>query len=141
VPRAAAPPSASSISAATARSILVVDDNADCANTLGMLLQVSGHKVETAYSGVQALELAARTSPDIVFLDIGLPGMNGYEVARRMRQIERSNPLLLIAVSGYGQDDDRRQSTAAGFDLHLIKPVSLERLNEVFSGPRARADG
>ena len=139
-PHATAPPLGNLSSGVAAQRILVVDDNVDCANSLGMLLRISGHSVETAYCGSRALELAARTPPNIVFLDIGLPGMNGYEVARRLRQIDRRKDLLLVAVSGYGQDGDRRQSNEAGFDHHLVKPVSLERLNELFGGIPVRAD-
>ena len=127
--RAVAPPV--EFSSAAAQRILIVDDNADCANTLSMLLRMSGHAVETANGGLEALELAARTPPDVVFLDIGLPGMNGYEVARRLRQNDGRKDLLLVALSGYGQVGDRQRSNDAGFDHHLVKPVSLERLHEL----------
>jgi len=107
------------------KRVLVVDDNEDAAKTLAMLLKVDGHVIETANTGKAALELAERFNPQIVLLDIGLPEMDGYEVARRLRQSPQIPDPLLIAITGYGQADDRNRSKAAGFDHHLVKPVDL----------------
>jgi CheY-like chemotaxis protein len=111
--------------------VLVVDDNVDSADSIAMLLQVSGHEVRVAYSGQEALETAAEYQPDIVLLDIGLPGMDGYEVARRLRAHAQLEKVKLIAVTGYGQDADRLQSQEAGFDYHLVKPVDAQKLQDV----------
>ena len=110
------------------RRLLVVDDHRESADTLAMLLASMGHEVKTAYDGREAIELATRHPPDAVLLDIGLPGMNGYEVARELRNSNGRVRLALIAVSGYGQDEDRRRSRAAGFDHHLMKPVDPAEL-------------
>ena len=111
--------------------VLVVDDNVDSADSIAMLLQVSGHDVRVAYSGPDALERAAEYQPDIVLLDIGLPGMDGYEVARRLRAHTQLEKVKLIAVTGYGQDADRLQSQEAGFDYHLVKPVDAQKLQDL----------
>lgn len=103
--------------------VLVVDDNADAAESLAMVLQLNGHDVKVAYDGPSALELAAGFAPDVAFLDIGLPGMDGYEVARRLRALAGQGVLRLVAVTGYGQDKDKEAAAAAGFDLHVTKPV------------------
>jgi PAS domain S-box-containing protein len=117
------------------RKLLVVDDNADAADSLALLLRMSGHDVEVAYSADQALQLAGESRPEIVFLDIGLPGMDGYEVARRLRRGPGLAPLKLVAVTGYGQEEDRRLSQQAGFDRHLTKPVSPADLHDVLNEP------
>lgn len=113
--------------------ILVVDDNRDAAESLQMLLQMIGHEVETAYDGEQALELFAATLPDIVFLDIGLPRMNGYEVAERMRAQSTARRPMLIALTGWGQEEDEQRALSAGFDQHLVKPVEYEQLTELLA--------
>jgi len=116
------------------RRVLVVDDDADAADSIAMLLRLDGHVVEVAYTSLAGLEAASRFAPDAVLLDIGLPRMNGYEVARRLR----SNPALrgtrLLALSGFGRAEDRERSRAAGFDDHLVKPASLEALERVLAG-------
>ena len=111
------------------RRILVVDDNTDAAETLALMLRLTGHEVRTAYDGPTALDLARAHPPDVVLLDIGLPGMNGVEVARRMRQDFGLTDALLVALTGYGQDEDRRRSQEAGFNAHLVKPVDLDALH------------
>ena len=111
--------------------VLVVDDNVDSADSIAMLLQVSGHEVRVVYSGQDALDMAGKYQPDIVLLDIGLPVMDGYEVARRLRKHPELKALKLIAVTGYGQESDRLQSQEAGFDYHLVKPVDAQKLQEV----------
>jgi PAS domain S-box-containing protein len=115
------------------RKVLVVDDNQDSADSLGMLLSMRGHEVRTALDGPAALAAARTFRPDVILLDIGLPGMNGYEVARQMRQMPELNGALLIAQTGWGQEEDRRKSTEAGFDEHLVKPVDPAALQELLS--------
>lgn len=117
----------------TGRRVLVVDDNADAAGTLAMLLKLGGHEVRVAHDGHAALEAAGSFAPEIVLLDIGLPGLDGYEVAKRMRSRPETAAALLVAVSGYGQEEDRRRSREAGFDHHLIKPVDFQVLRDVLS--------
>ena len=116
---------------AVSRRILVVDDNEDSAESLTMLLRLQGHLVESAHDGPRALEAAERFQPDVILLDIGMPGMNGYEVARRLRQMPAGQRALLVALTGWGQEDDKRRAVAAGFDHHLTKPVDPARLSEV----------
>src|SRR5262245_2804722 len=111
--------------------ILVVDDNVDAANMIAMMLRLFGHHAETVYSAKSALEMAVEYRPDFVVLDIGLPGMDGYEVARRLRQIPELKDTPLIAATGYGQDADRQRSEEAGFDYHLVKPIDPEKLQTV----------
>ncbi|HEX7027756.1 MAG TPA: ATP-binding protein, partial [Gammaproteobacteria bacterium] len=113
----------------TSLRILVVDDDRDSTTSLSMLLQIMGHKVRTAHDGPEAIGTAAEYRPDIVLLDIGLPGMNGYEVARRIRRAPWSSRMTLIALTGWGQEEDRRQSEEAGFDHHLVKPVEAPALS------------
>ncbi len=113
--------------------ILVVDDNEDAADMIALYLQMTGHRVFTENSAESALLCAARELPDVCILDIGLPGMDGYELARRLRAGAQTAHALLIAVTGYGQDSDRRNSHAAGFDHHLVKPVDTGQLVELVS--------
>ncbi len=111
--------------------ILVADDNVDAANMIAMVLQHFGHQTKTVYSAQSALEMAVEYQPDFVVLDIGLPGMDGYEVARRLRRIPELKDARLIAATGYGQDTDRQRSEEAGFDYHLVKPIDPEKLQTV----------
>ncbi|MDB5345204.1 MAG: cheBR, two-component system, chemotaxis family, CheB/CheR fusion protein [Schlesneria sp.] len=113
------------------KAVLVVDDNRDAALTLSMLLNAAGHEVDVAYDGQEALAMAADRRPDLVLLDIGLPHMDGYEVARRLRQDLKLTDIMIVAVTGYGQDEDRRRSAEAGFDLHYIKPINPRDLDEL----------
>jgi signal transduction histidine kinase/ActR/RegA family two-component response regulator len=113
------------------RRILVVDDNVDAAETLAMLMRLSGHEVQTAHHGLAALEVARIFRPEVVLLDIGLPRLDGYEVARRLRQMPDIANALLVALTGYGQDDDRRRSQEAGFNVHLVKPLDLHKVQEL----------
>jgi signal transduction histidine kinase/CheY-like chemotaxis protein len=113
------------------RRVLVVDDSVDLAETLAMVLEESGHEVRLAHNGHAALAEFDEFEPEIVFLDIGLPEMNGYEVARELRAREAGRSVLLLALSGYGEREDRDEAEAAGFDRHLLKPVDIETIEEV----------
>ncbi len=113
----------SKISNLQSRKVLIVDDNADSAESLALLLSMRGHEVRTAHDGPAALEAAEAFRPQAVLLDIGLPGMDGYEVARRLRDRPGAEGVLLVALTGYGQEDDRRRAAEAGFDAHLVKPA------------------
>jgi signal transduction histidine kinase/ActR/RegA family two-component response regulator len=136
-------PRPSGTSAKTGRSIriLVVDDNDDGRETMNELLSVLGHRVELADDGLSGIAKAAAWHPDLALIDIGLPGCDGYEVARRVRAEANGHTPWLVAMTGYGQPDDRRRALEAGFDRHLVKPVSFEALlsvlREVESGPFA----
>jgi CheY-like chemotaxis protein len=111
--------------------VLVVDDNADSATSMALLLKLDGHDVKMAHDGPAALACAKAFRPQVILLDIGLPGMSGYEVARELRRDESFANVTLIALTGYGQAEDRRKSKAAGFDHHLTKPVDDEALATV----------
>src|SRR5262249_5720883 len=115
---------------ATTSRVLIVDDNIDCAKSLAELLRLAGHDVRLAHDGSAALELAQAFRPEAIVLDIGLPGMDGYEVARQLRARD-SKGVVLVALTGYGRDEDRRRSLEAGFDHHLVKPVGYEALRQV----------
>ena len=121
-------------SASVRRRILVVDDNVDVVETTTMLLSLSGHEVRSAKDGLQALHAAAEFRPEVVLLDIGLPLMDGYEVARRLRQMPESSGALLVALTGYGQQGDRERGRDAGFDRHMLKPVDPHALARVIDG-------
>jgi len=128
--------------AATAHrlKILVVDDNRDAAESLSTLLQLKGHEVRSAYDGENALQLAEEFRPQMVLLDLGMPKMNGYEACRRIRDHAWGAQMTLIAVTGWGQEDDRRKSTDAGFDGHLVKPIDPENLDELSMHLHSRGD-
>ncbi len=120
--------------AIASRRILVVDDNHDAANSLAMLMRLRGHQVHVAYSGSDALQIVSENKLDLAFVDIGMPQMDGHEVARRIRSDPLSNKLRLIALTGWGSDADRRRTAQAGFDLHLVKPVDPQLLNSILDG-------
>ncbi len=131
VPPAAAP--------ATARRILVVDDNRDSATSLAMLLELTGNETTTAYDGLEAVEAAEAFRPDVVLLDIGLPKLNGYGVARKIREQPWGNTVVLVALTGWGQEEDRQKSRDGGFDAHMVKPVDFDDLLKVLAETRAGA--
>jgi CheY-like chemotaxis protein len=108
--------------------ILVVDDNPDAAVSLSTLLELEGHEPITVHDGTAALEAAEKHRPDVVLLDIGLPHMNGHEVCRRLRALPIGKNLVVVALTGWGQEEDRRKSKDAGFDAHLVKPVHYATL-------------
>jgi CheY-like chemotaxis protein/two-component sensor histidine kinase len=114
-------------------NILIVDDNEDGAKSLAMLLELRGHRAHTAHDGFEAIEAAERLRPDAVLLDIGLPKLNGFDVCRHIRQQAWGKDVVLIALTGWGQDEDRQRSTEAGFDAHLVKPVDHEALMGLLS--------
>ncbi|HXU31901.1 MAG TPA: ATP-binding protein [Thermoanaerobaculia bacterium] len=115
------------------RRVLIVDDNRDAASSLARLLSLWGHDVREAHNGLKVLGVAAEFRPELILLDIGLPGMNGYEVATRLRADARFREVRLIALSGYGSEQDQVRSRAAGFDAHLLKPAELGQLEEVLA--------
>src|SRR5262249_37441000 len=115
------------------KRILVVDDNVDAAESLALLLQLWGHEVHVAHNGPDALRAVEGHRPDVVVLGIGMPGVNGYEVAQQIRQQDQGRNVMLVAVTGYGQETDRRRSTDAGFNHHLTKPVTPQALQTLFT--------
>ena len=109
----------------TAHRILIVDDNRDAATSLATLLRLTGNETQTAYDGLEAVAAAGMFRPEVVLLDISLPKMNGYDACRRIRQQPWGKNMVLVALTGWGQDEDRRQSKDAGFDHHMVKPLDL----------------
>ena len=114
------------------RRILVVDDNADSIETMSMLLKLSGHEVDVACDGESALEVATKFRPEIILLDVGLPGMHGYQVAERLRSQPENKNVVIVALTGYGQERDRLRAIEAGFDYHFVKPVDFTKLESLF---------
>ena len=113
--------------------ILVVDDNADSAESMAVLLEMEGHETRTAHDGLEALEILAEGDTEVALLDLGLPSLNGFEVARRLRATPAGRGVLLVATTGWGQDKNIEASAAAGFDHHLVKPVDWTALTEILS--------
>ncbi|HEY9419993.1 MAG TPA: response regulator [Thermoanaerobaculia bacterium] len=113
-----------------------MDDNMDTAESLALLLRLRGHEVETAQDGPAALKTAGTFHPEVVLLDIGLPGLDGYQVAGRLRRRRRTSKALLVALTGYGQEEDQRLAREAGFDHHLTKPVDPTIIYELLARPR-----
>jgi PAS domain S-box-containing protein len=140
VPSVAAPASiAGKTGPIIPRRILIVDDSEDGAGSLAMLLELAGHQTHQAHDGVSALEAAGRIRPDVVLLDIGLPRMSGYEVCRRIRKEPWGQDVVLVALTGWGQEEDRQQSRDAGFDAHMVKPVDHDALERFLASlPAAR---
>lgn len=123
------------------RRVLVVDDNRDAAESLNGLLKLLGADVHVVYNGVDALEALASYKPAVVLLDIGMPGMDGHEVARRIRLLPESRDVTLIALTGWGQAEDRHRSLSAGFDYHLIKPADVHALQSLLVSLENRPEG
>ena len=113
--------------------VLVVDDNVDYAQSMAMLLEASEHHVQAVYDGPTALETALNYRPDVVLLDIGLPGLDGFEVARAIRLQPLLKHIVLVAITGYGGEKDRQRSREAGFDYHLIKPAALTQVQQILA--------
>jgi CheY-like chemotaxis protein len=122
------------------RRVLIVDDNLDAAETLAMMLELLGQETRQAHDGHEALKAAQEYRPDLIFMDIGLPGLNGHEVVSRMRRELGMGDIYIVALSGYGTEEDRRRSSEAGFDAHLVKPLDPAQLPQLLAGavrPRA----
>jgi two-component system CheB/CheR fusion protein len=117
------------------KRVLVVDDNVDAAESIAMILRVSGYDVQCVYDGPSVLQVAKVYRPDVVVLDIGLPGMSGYDVAKQLRRHAEFGRIPLVAVTGYGQEEDRRRTQEAGFDCHLTKPVDPDALQAFVARP------
>jgi CheY-like chemotaxis protein len=113
--------------------VLVADDNRDSADSMAAMLRLMGFEAAVAYEGEEALQVAAALRPRAAILDLGMPRLNGVEVARRLRASDGSRDMILIALSGWGREDDRRHTTAAGFDHHLVKPLDLDVLAELLA--------
>ena len=118
------------------RRVLIVDDNEDAANSLALVLKLGGHETTCVYTATDAVARALAFRPDAVLLDIGLPGMDGYEVAQQMRELPSLRDVRLVAVTGYGGTEDRRRAREAGFDDHLVKPVEFAVLDRVLAAIR-----
>jgi PAS domain S-box-containing protein len=138
VPPVAAPPAPVASPAPTAARVLIVEDNAGTAESLRMLLEVFGFEVRAVGDGPAALAAVRAQAPDVMLVDIGLPGMDGYELARRIRADAAANGITLVALTGYGQEEDRRDAIAAGFDHHLVKPVDVEQVRRLLADVRGR---
>lgn len=119
------------------RQILVVDDNVDAATTLAIMLKIMGNEVHTAHDGQSGLEAAAEFRPDVILLDIGMPKLNGYDTARRIREQPWGQSVTLVALTGWGQEEDRRKSEEAGFDHHMVKPIETAELHRILTNLRA----
>ena len=117
-----------------------MDDNKDSADSLAMLLRLKGNEIRTAYDGIEAVTIAEMFHPQLVLLDIGLPKLNGYDVARRIRQLPWGQDVILVAQTGWGQDEDRRRSEEAGFNFHIVKPVELSRLETLLASAQVKAE-
>jgi len=120
-------------SSKTSFRVLIVDDNRDAADSLGMMLRLTGHQPKTAYDGQAALAIAEEFRPDVMLLDIGLPKLSGHEVAQRIREQPWGRQIVLIALTGWSQDEDRERSKSAGFDYHLVKPVDFATLMKLLA--------
>ena len=123
---------------ATTRLVLVVDDNHDSAESLALLLQLTGYEVKMAHDGLEAVEAAAKLLPQVVLLDIGMPNLNGYDAARQIRQQAWGKDMVLIALTGWGQEQDRERTREAGFDAHLLKPVDHDALMKLLASTPVR---
>jgi two-component system, OmpR family, response regulator len=119
--------------------VLLVDDNMDSSEPLSLLLQAKGHETRIAVEGQEAIEMADEFLPDCVILDLGLPGIDGYEVARRLRERPYAATLILVALTGWAGKDVRVKAAEAGFDYHLVKPVNLEELERIVTAERAQS--
>jgi CheY-like chemotaxis protein len=129
--RPAPPPS--QLVAGAPRRILVVDDNRDAADSMTFMLQLLGHEVRTAYSGAEAVTAAESFQPALIFMDIGMPGLNGYDATQRIRAADWGQDIRIVALTGWGQENDRARSREAGCDSHLVKPVDLPELQELLT--------
>jgi PAS domain S-box-containing protein len=132
--RQAEPTPSPSAEAAVSKRVLIADDNLDAAESLQLWLQLAGHDVQIAGNGMEALRVAADFKPDVALLDLGMPGLSGFDVARRIRDSAWGSDMVLVALTGWGQDEDRKQSAEAGFDHHLTKPIAPEAIESLIAG-------
>jgi CheY-like chemotaxis protein len=138
---ARATPRALAVQESVPRRILVTDDNIEGAETLAIVLRRAGHEVQVAHSGARTLEIAAEFQPQVVFLDVGMPGMDGYETARQLRDLAGFEDTLLVALTGYGKESDRHRAYEAGFDEFLVKPALPGVVTALASQTRSRDTG
>ena len=131
---------AATATGAEPRRILLIEDNGDAREMLRLLLETEGHVVYDAADGDRGLALLDAASPDIAFIDIGLPGLSGYEVAQRIRAHRKGRAMMLVALTGYGRANDAHASTDAGFDLHLVKPINPDDLTRILRAPARQKD-
>jgi CheY-like chemotaxis protein len=120
---------------ASKRRVLIVDDNADALASLSMVVRALGSETFDARDGLEAVESASNLRPDVILMDIGMPKLNGYDAARRIRQEPWGHEVLLVATTGWGKDEDRRRSKEAGFDFHLVKPIDISAVRELLASP------
>jgi CheY-like chemotaxis protein len=118
----------------TARRVIVADDNADAATSLTMLLELLGYEVQAVHDGLQAVEATRVFAPDLIFMDIGMPRLDGFEATRRIRALDLMRQPVVVALTGWGQEDDRERSRAAGIDHHLVKPIELDAIRALIEG-------
>jgi two-component system CheB/CheR fusion protein len=121
--------------------ILLVEDNPDAAESLRVLLELAGHEVHVASDGLRALKVVDEFEPELAFIDVGLPGIDGYELASRLRALPSCRSTLLIALTGYGRDEDKKRASDAGFDHHLTKPVDFDAIDRLLANASAPAGG
>jgi CheY-like chemotaxis protein len=138
-PKTDAPSAGDANQKTVGRRILIADDNQDAAESLALLLKAVGHEVRTAHGGYSALVAASSFQPEVALLDIGMPDLDGYEVARQLRQTSWGKSMRIAALTGWGQEEDRRRALAAGFDHHMTKPVDLQALERLVSRPEAES--
>jgi two-component system CheB/CheR fusion protein len=136
-PRSTAP---SAPATGSPERILVVDDNVDGAHSMSLLLRAAGHEVQAAFGSQDCFEAVASFRPQVIILDLGLPGVDGFEIARRLRGNPDTNDVVLIALSGYGGDEARQKTREIGFDYHLVKPADLDMLHQILASSARRAD-
>lgn len=118
------------------KRILVVDDNVDAAESAGEILRLLGNEVSVVHDGLAAVSAFEQWHPEVMLLDIGLPGIDGYEVAKRVRQSDHGRAVMLVALTGWGQDQDKQRTSDSGFDQHWVKPVGIDKLREISQGSR-----
>ncbi|HVC93687.1 MAG TPA: response regulator, partial [Pirellulales bacterium] len=131
------PPDSSLLPHSSSLKVLVVDDNKDAASSLAMMLKIMGNEVRTAHDGLEGVETAAAFRPDMILMDIGMPKLNGYDACRRIREQPWAKNVVLVALTGWGQEEDRRRSSEAGFNVHLVKPVDLDALRKLLASREA----
>jgi len=124
----------------TRQRVLVVDDNKDSAQTLAMMLKIMGNDIRTAHDGLEAVEKAQEYLPNVILLDLGMPKLNGYDVCRRIREEAWGSSMVIIALTGWGQAEDRQRTKEAGFDHHLVKPVDVAKLQELLGEAAKRPE-